>query len=69
MIDTSPFTRNSQTLCRICKRRVQWNGKRWIHLTIYARGMHDASANLDMVIDSSDLFAAEKLRLTEAEPA
>jgi len=54
-------------LCTACRRRVQWNGKRWIHLTIYAKGMHDARPDLDLVEDSSDPWAAEKLALMEVE--
>ena len=63
------YSRNSQTLCTACQRRVQWNGDRWIHLTIYARGMHDARPDLDLVVDSADTWAAQKLALVEAEPA
>ena len=63
------YSRNSQTLCTACQRRVQWNGDRWIHLTIYARGMHEARPDLDLVVDSADTWAAQKLALVEAEPA
>ena len=66
---TPDYSRNAQTLCTVCGRRVQWNGKRWIHLVVYARGMHDAKADLDLIVDSSDPWLAEKLALTEAEPA
>ncbi len=61
------YSRNSQTLCTACQRRVQWNGDRWIHLTIYARGMHDAFPDLDLVIESDDPWQAEKLALMEAD--
>jgi hypothetical protein len=61
------LTRNSQTLCTACQRRVQWNGDRWIHLTIYARGMYDARPDLDLVVESDDPWQAEKLVLMEAE--
>ena len=61
------LTRNSQTLCTACQRRVQWNGDRWIHLTIYARGMHDAFPDFDLVVESDDPWQAEKLVLMEAE--
>ena len=64
---TELYSPNSQTLCTACRSRVQWNGKRWIHLTIYAKGMHDARPDLDLVEDSSDPWAAEKLALMEAE--
>ena len=59
------LTRNSQTLCLVCQQRVQWNGRRWIHLTIYGRGMHDARPDVDLAGDASDLWFAEKLRLSE----
>lgn len=62
------LTRNSQTLCTACQRRVQWNGDRWIHLTIYARGMHDARPDLDLVVESDDTWLAQKLMLMEAGP-
>lgn len=61
------YSRSAQTLCTVCQRRVQWNGKRWIHLVVYARGMHDARPDLDLVIDSSDPVPAEKLSVMEAE--
>ena len=61
------YSRNSLTLCTACQRRVQWNGDRWIHLTIYARGMHEARPDLDLVVDSADTWAAQKLALVEAE--
>ena len=61
------YTRHSQTLCTACQRRVQWNGDRWIHLTIYARGMHDAFPDFDPVVESDDPWQAEKLVLMEAE--
>lgn len=57
---------NSQTLCTACRRRVQWNGGRWIHLTIYAKGMHDARPDLGLVVDSSDTRQAQKLEAMEA---
>ena len=60
------YSRDSQTLCTICQQRVQWNGKRWIHLIVYAATMHDARADLALICDSSDPWAAEKLKLTEA---
>lgn len=63
------YTRHSQTLCTACQRRVQWNGKRWIHLVIYARGIHEARPDLDLVVESDDLLALGKLILLEAEPA
>ena len=63
------FTRDSQTLCTVCQRRIQWNGKRWIHLTIHAARMHDGVPDLDLVVDSSDPWAAQKLALMETEAA
>ena len=59
------YTRNSQTLCTACLRRVQWNGDRWIHLTVYARGMHEARPDLDLVVESDDCWLAQKLALME----
>ena len=61
------YTRHSQTLCTVCLRRVQWNGDRWIHLTIYARGMHEARPDLDLVVESDDTWLAQKLMLMETE--
>lgn len=61
------YSRNSQTLCTACQRRVQWNGDRWIHLTIYARGMHEARPDLDLVVESDDTWLAQKLMLMETE--
>ena len=61
------YTRHSQTLCTACQRRVQWNGDRWIHLTIYARGMHEARPDLDLVVESDDTWLAQKLMLMETE--
>jgi len=60
------YTRHSQTLCVVCQRRAQWNGDRWIHLTVFARGIHDARPDLGLVIDSSDPRDAQKLALMEA---
>ena len=59
------YTRHSQTLCMACQRRVQWNGDRWIHLTIYACGMHEARPDLDLVVESDDTWLAQKLALME----
>jgi hypothetical protein len=63
------YSRNSQTLCTACQRRVQWNGSRWIHLVVYARGMHEARPDLGLVIESGDPWVAEKLALLETGPA
>ena len=60
------YTRHSQTLCVVCQRRVQRNGDRWIHLTVFARGIHDARPDLGLVIDSSDTWHAQKLEAMEA---
>lgn len=63
------YTRHSQTLCMACQRRVQWNGDRWIHLVVYARGLHEARPDLDLIVDSadsSDPWAVEKLTVIEA---
>jgi hypothetical protein len=63
------YSHSSQTLCTACRRRVQWNGKLWIHLTIYAKDMHTALPDLNLVVDSSDPWAAQKLELTESKLA
>jgi hypothetical protein len=66
------YTCHSQTLCAACRRRVQWNGDRWIHLTVYARGMHEARPDLDLVVESDDHWLARPLELLELalmEPA
>ena len=60
------YTRHSQTLCVICQRRVQWNGDRWIHLTVFARGLHDARPDLGLVVESDDPRQAQKLEAMEA---
>lgn len=60
------FERGLQTLCRQCRRRVQSNGDRFIHLVIYARGMHDADPDLNQVGDGADVWHVESLKLLEA---
>ena len=60
------YKNSDQTLCAICQRRVGWNGKRWIHLVIYASAMHDARPILELVGDASDPWFAAKLSLNEA---
>lgn len=60
------YSRNAQTLCCACLRRVQWNGQRWIHLTVYARFIHEAIPDLDLVADSSDPWLFGRLVAAEA---
>ena len=66
MLESLHPRRGSQTLCTACQRRVEWNGKRWVHLVVYARGLHDARADVDMIGDGADPWHVEKLKVQEA---
>jgi hypothetical protein len=68
-MNEATYTRHSQTLCTLCRRRAQWNGKRWIHLVIYWHDMHQAAPDHDLIQDSSDPWVSEKLRLMESGEA
>jgi hypothetical protein len=66
-MQTFTYARGQQTLCTVCQRRAQSNGQRFIRLTIDGNDMHEAKPDVGMVIDGNDPWAAEKLRLMEAE--
>ena len=63
---TFSYARGQQTLCVSCRRRVESNGQRFIHLVIYGNNEHEAIPDSDLICDKDDPWEAEKLRLMEA---
>lgn len=59
------FARGQLSLCMNCRRRVESNGERFIHLVIYGNNVHPAEPNPHLVGDGNDVWFAEKLRLME----
>jgi hypothetical protein len=60
------YSRGQQTLCMACKRRVESNGDRFVHLVIYGHNIHAAEPDSTLAGDSSDPWFVEKLKMMEA---